>query len=96
MRRLVVGDPYSGVIQVIISVTKLSEVTIVDDGTATLEFARQWVGRGAARRAGTEVATPSQRRQIATFARDQICRDGTPPAVSGFWIAGSGCSPACQ
>lgn len=40
--RLIVGDPYSGVIGVIISVSRPTEVTIVDDGTATLEFARQW------------------------------------------------------
>lgn len=40
--RLVVGDPYSGVIGVIISISRPTEVTIVDDGTATLEFARQW------------------------------------------------------
>ena len=71
VRRLVVGDPYSGVIQVIISVAKLSEVTIVDDGTATLEFARQWVaGEHLAR--WHEAATSPQRRQIAQLARDQI------------------------
>jgi hypothetical protein len=40
--RLVVGDPFSGVIGVIISISRPREVTIVDDGTATLEFARQW------------------------------------------------------
>jgi hypothetical protein len=40
--RLVIGDPFSGIIQVIIAVTRATEVTIVDDGTATLEFARQW------------------------------------------------------
>jgi hypothetical protein len=40
--RLVVGDPFSGIIQVIISVVGPSEVTVVDDGSATLEFARQW------------------------------------------------------
>ena len=40
--RLVVGDLFSGVIGVIISVCRPTEVTIVDDGTATLEFARQW------------------------------------------------------
>jgi hypothetical protein len=71
VQRLVVGDPYSGVIQVIISVTKLSEVTIVDDGTATLEFARQW-SAGEQLSRWHQVATPSQRRQIASFARDQI------------------------
>ena len=71
VRRLVVGDPYSGVIQAIISVTKLSEVTIVDDGTATLEFARQWVA-GEHLLRWHRVATPSQRRQISALARDQV------------------------
>jgi hypothetical protein len=71
VRRLVVGDPYSGVIQAIISVTKLSEVTIVDDGTATLEFARQWVA-GEQLSRWHRVATPSQRRQISALARDQV------------------------
>jgi hypothetical protein len=71
IRRLVVGDPYSGVIQVIISVSKLSEVTIVDDGTATLEFARQWVA-GEQLSRWHRVATPSQRRQIVALARDQV------------------------
>jgi hypothetical protein len=71
VRRLVVGDPYSGVVQAIISVTKLSEVTIVDDGTATLEFARQWVA-GEHLSRWHRVATPSQRRQITALARDQV------------------------
>jgi hypothetical protein len=71
VRRLVIGDPYSGVIQVIISVTKLSEVTIVDDGTATLEFARQWVA-GEHLSRWHEKATPGQRRQLARLARDQV------------------------
>jgi hypothetical protein len=64
VRRLVVGDPYSGVIQVIISVTRLlSEVTIVDDGTATLEFARQWVA-GEQLSRWHRRATPSQRGRL--------------------------------
>jgi hypothetical protein len=71
VHRLVIGDPYSGVIQVIISVTRLTEVTIVDDGTATLEFARQWAA-GEQLSRWHQVATPSQRRQIATLARGQI------------------------
>jgi hypothetical protein len=71
VRRLVIGDPYSGVIQVIISVTKLSEVTIVDDGTATLEFARQWVA-GEHLSRWHEKATPGQRLQIARLTRDQV------------------------
>jgi hypothetical protein len=39
---LVVGDPFSGVIQLILTLTRFRDVTIVDDGTATLEFARLW------------------------------------------------------
>jgi hypothetical protein len=71
VRRLVVGDPYSGVIQAIINVTKPSEVTIVDDGTATFEFARQWIA-GEQLSRWHRVATPSQRRQITELARDQV------------------------
>jgi len=71
VHRLVIGDPYSGVIHVIISVTRRTEVTIVDDGTATLEFARQWAA-GEQLSRWHQVATPSQRRQIATLARDRI------------------------
>ena len=40
--RLVVGDPFSGVIQLILTLTRFRNVTVVDDGTATLEFARLW------------------------------------------------------
>jgi hypothetical protein len=69
--RLVVGDPFSGVLQVVLSISRAPEVVIVDDGTATLEFARQWVaGEHLAR--WHSVATPGHRRQIAHFARDQI------------------------
>ncbi|HJV15310.1 MAG TPA: hypothetical protein VJ625_15580 [Propionibacteriaceae bacterium] len=71
VRRLVVGDPYSGVIQAIISVTKLSEVTIVDDGTATLEFARQWLA-GEQFSRWHRVTTSNQRRQITAVARNQV------------------------
>ncbi len=85
VQRLVIGDPYSGVIQVIISVTKLSEVTIIDDGTATLEFARQWAA-GEQLSRWHQAATPSQRRQIATLARDQIA--GT---IRRRLSPGSGC-----
>lgn len=69
--RLVVGDPFSGVIQVIISVTRATQVTIVDDGTATIEFARQWAA-GEHLSRWHRVATPQQRRHITALARDQI------------------------
>jgi hypothetical protein len=69
--RLVLGDPFSGVMQVVAGVTRTSEVVIVDDGTATLEFARQWAA-GEHLRRWHQVATEDHRRQISTFARDQI------------------------
>jgi hypothetical protein len=40
-RRLVVGDPFSGVLQVLVGLVRPTELTIVDDGTATLELVRQ-------------------------------------------------------
>lgn len=69
--RLVLGDPFSGVMQVVASVYRTSEVVIVDDGTATFEFARQWES-GEHLRRWHQVATEEHRRQISTFARDQI------------------------
>jgi hypothetical protein len=56
---------------VIISITRPGEVTIVDDGTATLEFARQWIAREQLSR-WHRVATPRQRRQIGAMARDRM------------------------
>lgn len=38
-RRLVIGDPFSGMIQALLPFARPSEVVVVDDGTATLEFA---------------------------------------------------------
>jgi hypothetical protein len=40
-RRLVVGDPFSGMIQTLLLAGRPGEVVLVDDGTATLEFASQ-------------------------------------------------------
>jgi hypothetical protein len=71
VQRLVVGDPFSGVLQVVMSISRAPEVVIVDDGTATLEFARQWrAGEHLSR--WHSVATPDRRRQISAFARDQV------------------------
>jgi hypothetical protein len=71
VERLVVGDPFSGVLQVLMSITRAPEVVVVDDGTATLEFARQWTA-GEHLSRWHRVATPGQRRHISHFARDQI------------------------
>lgn len=71
VERLIIGDPFSGVMQVVIGVARVPEVVIIDDGTATIEFARQWTaGEHLAR--WDSVATPRQRQQIKTFARQQI------------------------
>ena len=77
VERLVVGDPFSGVIGVIISVSRPTEVTIVDDGTATLEFARQWAAGepltrwherdGKARPVGPQVGS-----QLGSLVRGQV------------------------
>lgn len=71
VERLVVGDPFSGVIQLLLSISRVSEVVLVDDGTATIEFARLWASGGdLVRWHGTPLAGP--RRQIATLARRRI------------------------
>lgn len=68
---LVIGDPFSGIMQVIISMVRPTKVMLVDDGTATLEFARQWVNGDQLAR-WHQVATPSRRRHIATLVREQL------------------------
>jgi hypothetical protein len=93
VRRLVVGDPYSGVIQAIISVTKLSEVTIVDDGTATLEFARQWVA-GSTFHAGIEWQQPASVGRLPRLLATRF--PGLYAAGCQHSLAADcGCSPAC-
>jgi len=59
------------VMQVVAGLSRVEEVVVVDDGTATLEFARQW-STGEHLRRWHQVATPEQRRQITRFARNQI------------------------
>ncbi|HYI58105.1 MAG TPA: hypothetical protein VEX66_08055 [Microlunatus sp.] len=71
VERLVLGDPFSGVMQVVAALSKVVEVIVVDDGTATLEFARQW-SSGEHLRRWHQVATTEQQRQITRFARNQI------------------------
>lgn len=49
-RRLVLGDPFSGLIQSVLPATKAQQIVVVDDGTATMEFAAQYTASGALRR----------------------------------------------
>jgi hypothetical protein len=49
-RRLVIGDPFSGLIQTLLPAARAQQLIVVDDGTATMEFAAQYAGSGALRR----------------------------------------------
>ncbi|NLU66778.1 hypothetical protein HCC30_05780 [Streptomyces sp. HNM0574] len=40
-RRIVIGDPFSRYVQLLLTLTSAPEVVVVDDGTATMEFAAQ-------------------------------------------------------
>ncbi|MEU3773682.1 hypothetical protein AB0F11_10855 [Streptomyces sp. NPDC032472] len=40
-RRVVVGDPFSRYVQLLLTLVRAEELVVVDDGTATLEFAAQ-------------------------------------------------------
>lgn len=40
-RRLVIGDPFSGLVQALLPSARAGDVVVVDDGTATIEFADQ-------------------------------------------------------
>jgi hypothetical protein len=42
VEQLIVGDPFSGLVQSLFATSRPRPVTLVDDGTATLEFARRW------------------------------------------------------
>ncbi|WP_069814664.1 hypothetical protein [Streptomyces sp. TP-A0874] len=44
-RRVVIGDPFSQYVQLLLALTRAPQVVVVDDGTATLEFVSQ-LGRG--------------------------------------------------
>lgn len=84
--RLVIGDPFSGVIQVVLGVTRVPEVVIVDDGTATMEFARLWSNGEELVRWHTTKAAP-HRRQIASLARRRMT------AATGSKISLFSCLP---
>jgi hypothetical protein len=68
-RRLVVGDPFSGMIQALLPFAKASEVVVVDDGTATLEFASQLEHGTSLRRWHAAPGTGMLRAPLARNAR---------------------------
>ncbi|MFI9721608.1 hypothetical protein ACIHFE_18455 [Streptomyces sp. NPDC052396] len=42
-RRVVIGDPFSRYVQLLLTITRARELVVVDDGTATMEFVSQLV-----------------------------------------------------
>ena len=68
-RRLVIGDPFSGIIQALLPFAKSSEVVVVDDGTATLEFASQVEHGTSLRRWDSAPGTGLLRTPLARNAR---------------------------
>jgi hypothetical protein len=71
-RRLVLGDPFSGVIQALLLFARAGEVVVVDDGTATLEFAAQLVHGEPLRR--WHVRQSPLRAPLAASARRTLSR----------------------
>ncbi|MFF2845128.1 hypothetical protein ACFVT5_02185 [Streptomyces sp. NPDC058001] len=43
-RRIVIGDPFSRYVQLLLTITRARELVVVDDGTATMEFIAQLAG----------------------------------------------------
>lgn len=68
-RRLVVGDPFSGMIQALLPFARPSEVVVVDDGTATLEFASQVEHGTSLKRWHSAPGTGLVREPLARYAR---------------------------
>lgn len=40
--KIVIGDPFSGLIQLLLNVARSVPIVVVDDGTATVRYAEQW------------------------------------------------------
>lgn len=92
-RRVVIGDPFSGLIQTLLPFTRAEHVVVVDDGTATWEFAScitrgtpliRWrlEPKGSSSRAAraTRLLSPGVNRTITVFS---CLRDATPPGAIG-------------
>ncbi|MCW2495511.1 hypothetical protein [Jatrophihabitans sp.] len=85
--RLVLGDPFSGIIQTVLPLARAAHVIVVDDGTATWEFSaciegqrplQRWRmadGRTARAARATRLLTPSDHRRLSVFT----CLEGAAP-----------------
>jgi hypothetical protein len=92
--RLIVGDPFSRFIQTLLPAATASDVVVVDDGTATWEFAKcidageplvRWgVPLAGVERRATRAGrfySPSPTRQLTVFS---CLNDATPLAATGL------------
>lgn len=71
VERLIVGDPFSGAMQLVLGLSRVSHVVVVDDGTATIEFARLWQ-EGMSLVRWHSAAPSMHRRHIASLASRRI------------------------
>ncbi|WP_328915684.1 MULTISPECIES: hypothetical protein [unclassified Streptomyces] len=96
VERLVIGDPFSRLVQVLLPLCRTRELTVVDDGTATMEFTEilqrggrlvRW-HRSGRRRSPGEVAfglfASAARRRLTPGRRSRVelfsAMPATPPA----------------
>ncbi|ARZ68266.1 hypothetical protein SMD11_2617 [Streptomyces albireticuli] len=82
-RRVVIGDPFSRYVQLLLPLTRARELVVVDDGTATMEFVSQlargerlvrWHRRGSrgARDLAFAPVSASTRRRLTPNARRSV------------------------
>nr|WP_245244870.1 hypothetical protein [Streptomyces palmae] len=78
--RIVIGDPFSRYVQLLLTLTRARELVVVDDGTATMEFVTQlaggqplvrWHRRGTGRGPRDMVFAP-----VSASARRKLTPDG--------------------
>lgn len=69
--RVVLGDPFSRYVQLLLTITRATDLVVVDDGTATMEFVSQlargerlvrWHRKGGRPSPGTWPSPRSRRR----------------------------------
>lgn len=78
-RRLLIGDPFSGLIQATLPFARAREVVVLDDGTATMEFAAQLAAGEPLRRWHADPAAGWLRAPLARHTRTFFRR--TRPAL---------------
>jgi hypothetical protein len=93
-RRLVLGDPFSRLVQTLLPLNRARDVVVVDDGTATMEFVQllerggplvRWHRSGARPGPGTALAALARRRLAPSRRRTlEIFTSMTVPAVDGL------------